>query len=210
MSRMLLVLCGVLLFAVLTVTSASAQEVPPSAPPHIEKTAPQNQNPTEEVTRDGFSVGFNLHRFQDDFGTGVLVGTPTFAHDSIRVTAGGGIAWYPYAPGGNGEQTWLSYYHGRLVMEGGHRIKGTPLRLYGVGGVIALFTPPRLSGDLVHVGGYGGFGFEFYMPENRKDGPVSYLIELGGIGTGTQADKLPGKPIIANGFLMTVGMRFYP
>jgi hypothetical protein len=48
------------------------------------------------------------------------------------------------------------------------------------------------------------------MPTNHQDGPVSYLIELGGIGTGARADHLPTKPLLANGFLITVGMRFYP
>jgi hypothetical protein len=191
--------------ALLLVASLSstvhAQEAPSTPAPPA---------PEPAVVRHGLSFGFNLHRFQDDFGMSLTAATPTIANDSLRITGGGGIAWYPYALGGNAEQTWLPYYHGRVVVEGGRRIEGTPLRLYGVGGVIALFTPSRLSQDVVHVGGYGGFGFEFYMPRDQKDGPVSYLIELGGIGTGLQADKLPAKPIIANGFLITVGMRLYP
>jgi hypothetical protein len=39
--------------------------------------------------------------------------------------------------------------------------------------------------------------------------PVSYFIELGGIGVGANADKVPGKPIYSNGFLISVGVRGY-
>jgi hypothetical protein len=40
------------------------------------------------------------------------------------------------------------------------------------------------------------------------DGPVSYFTELGGTGTGARADKLPGAPMLANGFNVTVGFRW--
>jgi hypothetical protein len=202
--------------ALLLVRAAGAQEAPP--PPAVPTTTPASSPvPVQDdaVYNDGFSFGFNLDRFHDDFGMTGQVSTPTFARDTFRITAGGGLTWYTGATNGNGDNVWLPYYHGRLVFEVGARLKGTPIRLYGVSGVVAIFTPSRLAGDVVHPGGYGGFGFEFYMPARHddgrtKDGPVSYMIELGGIGTGTQADNLPGKPIIANGFLATVGLRVYP
>jgi hypothetical protein len=159
---------------------------------------------------NGFSLGMNLHRFQDDFGMSLIVGTPTLFGDSTRFTVGGGIAWYPYRELSDGTEVWEWYGHTRAVVEGGGRIEGLPLRLYGVGGLILLLTPDRLASRPVHPGGYGGFGFEFYMPRAGRDGPVSYLVELGGIGTGAQADNAIGTPIFANGFLVTVGMRVYP
>lgn len=185
---------------------------PPSAPTTQHSASPAQAAATrpEELRRNGFNLGMTLHRFQDDFGAGLLLGTPTFANDTVRITAGGGIAWYPYAIGESGSQAWLPYYHARLVTEGGIRLQSAPIRLYGFGGFVAVFTPSRLSGDVVHPGGIGGFGFEFYMPTDGRDGPVSYHVELGGIGTGVSADNLPGKPILANGFLATVGFRFYP
>ena len=60
----------------------------------------------------------SLHRFQDDFGLGLAVGTPTFAADHLRLTLGGGVAFYPYALNASGEQDWASYGHVRLVVEG--------------------------------------------------------------------------------------------
>jgi hypothetical protein len=123
---------------------------------------------------------------------------------------GGGIAWYPYRMLSDGTQRWELYGHVRLVVEGGGRIEGLPLRLYGFGGPILLLPPETLTSADARIGGIGGFGFEFYMPRQGKDGPVSYLIELGGIGTGAQADNAIGTPIFANGFLATAGLRFYP
>src|SRR5262245_3771890 len=69
---------------------------------------------------DGVSLGYTLHRFQDDFGMSASVATPTFVHDRLRVTLGGGFSWYPYASS-NGKQAWADYGHVRLVMEGGAR-----------------------------------------------------------------------------------------
>jgi hypothetical protein len=164
-----------------------------------------------DAQKNGVSFGFAISRFQDDFGASLLASTPFFAGDSLRLTLGGGIAWYPYAPSSTppGDQVWTMYEHGRLVIEGGHRLGELPLRLYGFGGFTTLFAS-ELSTTTVHPGGVGGFGFELYMPAQGRDGPVSYFIELGGIGSGAQGDKIPGKPIFANGFLIQVGLRVYP
>src|SRR5262245_50159603 len=108
-------LIGAPLLAVTTGSLVSAQETlaSPTASGRTEVTqdAPAS---VEDVVQEGISFGFDVHRFQDDFGMSLRVGTPTFAHGSVRITGGGGIAWYPYASNGSGEQTWLPYYHGRL------------------------------------------------------------------------------------------------
>jgi hypothetical protein len=44
---------------------------------------------------------------------------------------------------------------------------------------------------------------------SHPDVPVSYFIELGGVGTGANADKVTGNPIYSNGFLISVGFRGY-
>ena len=54
------------------------------------------------------------------------------------------------------------------------------------------------------LGGYGLLGFEFYP--HRKG---CYFIELGGVGTGATADKIPSSPIYSNGFLISTGIRFH-
>jgi len=160
---------------------------------------------------DTLSVGFALHRFQDDFGLGAQVGSPTFAGDRLRITLGGGVAWYPYASNAQGEQEWADHGHVRLVFEGGLRTPGSPIRLYGFGGPIAYVIPDRLSDTRIAVGGIGGFGFEFYfIPQSaNRDGPVSYFVELGGVGTGARADKLAGKPTFGSGFVITTGFHWY-
>jgi len=52
------------------------------------------------------------------------------------------------------------------------------------------------------AGGYGLFGFEF-----KPIDAFGFYLEVGGLGTGAKADKLPTKPIYSNGFLTNVGFR---
>jgi len=161
-------------------------------------------------TNEGTSLGFTISRFQDDFGMSATAGSPTFFRDTSRVTLGGGVAWFPERVLSDGSERWELYGHLRLVWEGGRRIEGLPLRLYGFGGPVLLLPPDTLTSSRAKLGGIGGFGFEFYMPAAGKDGPVSYLVEIGGIGTGAQADNVPGQPLFANGFLVAAGLRIYP
>ena len=206
MTRPTPLLIPVLLLSLLTVaTPAHTQKALPT-PPSAEKLGRAEKH---DEKRSGLSLGFALHRFQDDFGMSGVIGTPTFAGDTLRITAAGGVAWFPHGQSSSGE-TWVSYGHTRLVIEGGRRLDGVPIRLYGFGGATALIVPKELSSDGFTMGGVGGFGFEFYMPKGGRDGPVSYFIELGGIGTGAHANRQAASPIFANGFLATVGLRVYP
>lgn len=162
---------------------------------------------TVHEERDGWSIGYTLHRFQDDFGTGGAITTPLFLHRSLRVTLAGGVSWSPHAVTAGGDQDWARYGGARLVLEGGARAAGSPVRLYGFGGPMLLALPSRLSDDQLALGGIGGFGFEYYFMREGRDGPVSYFTELGGAGTGARADNQPGRPMLANGFFVTVGLR---
>ena len=157
--------------------------------------------------RNGWALGYTLQRFQDDFGTGASLTTPFVLRHSLRVTLAGGVAWSPNAVTNEGDQDWARYGGARLVLEGGARAEGSPVRLYGFGGPMLLALPSRLSDDELAVGGIGGFGFEYYFMHGGNDGPVSYFTELGGVGTGARADKQPGRPMLANGFFVTVGLR---
>ena len=163
----------------------------------------------DDVAQPAWTVGYSIQRYQDDFGTGLLAATPTFLGDSLRVTLGGGLGWYPHATNDDGDQDWAPYGDVRLVLEGGHRAPGTQVRTYGFAGPVLFITPSRLSDERVSIGGTGGFGFEYYFMSEKGDGPVSYFTELGGIGTNTRADRLPGRPLIANGFAVTAGFRFH-
>ncbi|MEO0332135.1 MAG: hypothetical protein AAF223_10680, partial [Bacteroidota bacterium] len=75
-------------------------------------------------------------------------------------------------------------------------------RLYGEGGIILLLPSDTFSAERTELGGYGLFGFEFYLKNN-----ANYFIEIGGVGTGAQADKVPNKPIYSNGLLISTGFR---
>jgi hypothetical protein len=157
----------------------------------------------------GFSLGMDVQRMQDDFGVALRAGSPFFFDGTTRITVGGGVDWYPHGLSAEGLNEWITYGHARLTIEGGRRIEGAPIRLYGFGGVQLLFLPDRLSSKSIGVGGVGGFGFEFYMRHNAADGPVSYFIELGGVGTNATANHQAGHPNLATGFLSTAGLRWY-
>jgi hypothetical protein len=192
---------------VLTLLPASATlaaDLPTSAPA-AEAAIPAPRN-------SSWSLGFELHRYQDDFGLGLVVSSPLFLRESSRITLRGGTSAYPYGLSAGGNQEWELWGDIGGYLESGYRVPRFPLRLYGFGGPVVVFTPSQLRSDLIAVGGEGGFGFEFFMPHagDAGDGPVSYFIELGGVGTGVRADKIPARPSFGNGFLTRVGFRAYP
>ena len=162
----------------------------------------------DHEARDGWAIGYELHRAQDDFGMGGSIATPRFAGDRLRIAIGAGGAWSPHAVTSDGEQDWAGYGQLDLVLEAGARAPGSPVRIYGFGGPMLFLRPERLSDDGLALGGVGGFGFEYYFMDDGRDGPVSYFTELGGLGTSARADKLAGSPMLANGFLIAVGLRW--
>lgn len=106
------------------------------------------------------------------------------------------------------ETTWSPYgsYQLGFVAVGG--AAGGFARFYAEGGILLITPSSEFSSSSTEIGGYGLFGFEFFMG-SAPDVPVSYFIEPGGIGTGATADKVPGKPIYSNGFSISVGVRGY-
>ena len=174
-----------MLFFVISIGTGTAQDLPESA--------------------THFSLGGNVHRFQDDFGFSLSATMPYWkgGRGAFRIHLD-----YSYFEGiAEGEQTysWMPYLSLRA---GAVAVGGTianAIRLYGEGGVIVVFSNSDLTED-TSVGGYGLFGFEFFMGEMA---PVSYFIEVGGMGTGARAGKLGGEPIHANGFMTSAGVRWY-
>jgi hypothetical protein len=191
---------------------ASPAPIAPVAPAAYarEQPAPASAPLEIDTSKENGSVGMSLHRFQDDFGLGATATTPAIAH-WIRFTLGAGVAWYPYGQTASGNQTWDPFYHGRIVVEvGPGYLRGVPIRPYGFGGVQAILLPSNLSSNHVAMGGLGGFGAELaFMAPGRQTGPVTYFMELGGVGTGATANKLGGDPSVASGFLISAGLRVY-
>lgn len=157
----------------------------------------------EETNRNGIGIGFQLNEYQNDFGFGINANSPYFLYDNVTVRI---RANYMYNQAViEGKADWLPYSNFSLgIASGGKRITES-IRLYGEGGVIVLLPPDEISSGSSEMGGYGLFGFEFFFAENG-----SYFLEVGGVGTGATADKLPTEPIYSNGLTISVGFRVTP
>lgn len=156
----------------------------------------------QSVVNTGTGFGFQLNQFQRDFGFGASITSPLFVHDHLGVRLRGNLMFYEHVE--NGTTTWSPYANMTLGLIG---IGGTIadfIRLYGEGGVVMLMPAESFSGEDFVLGGYGLFGFEFFM-----DRYINYFIEIGGVGTGAVADKLPSSPIYSNGLLISTGFRVH-
>ena len=154
----------------------------------------------EAQNSTNFGIGFQLNQYQKDFGIGVTLTSPYFANDQIAVRLRGNFMFNEHLQ--DGEITWTPYSNITLGLIGMAKEFQNFMRLYGEGGVIALLPADEFSSEEVVLGGYGLFGFEFFILNK-----LNYFIEIGGIGTGAKADKIPTKPIYSNGLLISVGVR---
>lgn len=148
-----------------------------------------------------FGIGGQVGQHQKDFGIGLNLTSPYFAHKKMAVRLRGNVLWNQH-PTGDAETTWSPYSNLSLGFVQSVGEMGEFMRVYGEGGAIYLFPSDEFSSRSVEFGGYGLFGFEFFFDEH-----MNYFIEAGGVGTGARADEIPGKPIYSNGFLINVGVR---
>jgi hypothetical protein len=184
---------------------AAGHGAPPSGAPAPDQST---EAPPERPRSAGFGVGVALHRFQDDFGFGLVAGSPEFAR-MLRVTLGGGLAFLPHVVE-DGQESWVPYGHGRAVLEIGSHLRALPLRLYGFGGAQGVFVSSRLRDTPVGIGGIGGFGFEAYFDPRAAEQGQAFFVELGAVGTGLTASNVASKPSLQNGFVATVGYKLFP
>ena len=159
-------------------------------------------NAQEEKISNEFGMGFQLSQYQNDFGLGLNVTSPYFVHNKIAVRLRGNLMFNEHVK--NNETTWTPYFNISLGLIGVAGKVGDYIRLYGEGGFIGLFPSGEFSSEKFVFGGYGLFGFEFYMYSKG-----SYFIEIGGIGTGAIADNITNKPIYSNGLLISTGFRIH-
>jgi len=150
-----------------------------------------------------FSYGFQLVKFQNEFGFGVHLLSPEFKN--LRLNAKINLNWLNHLDN-QSNQTWTEFLNNQVGINF-HTSITNRINLYSEGGVVILFPNNSFSDESIDFGGYGLFGFEFFFTENTSRNP-SYFIELGGIGTGAVASKIVSNPIYANGFLISVGYRF--
>lgn len=152
-----------------------------------------------------FALGYNLNNFRHDFGFGLNVTSPFFLQDQVAVRFSANTSYFAGIPAGKGEDEWMPYSIYKLGLIGVGAVVNDLVRLYGEGGVVYVIPNSRFSEEN-RFGGYGHFGFEFFMDRNS---PLCYFIELGSVGVGARAEKIAGKPIYLNGFAVAVGLRFH-
>ena len=158
---------------------------------------------SQDINFNKFSYGFQLNKFQDEFGFGINVLSQEYKN--FRLSAKGNINWLNHLDSESNE-TWTEFFNNQFGINY-HGCITNRIGLYAEGGLIILYPNTSFSSKSSEFGGYGLFGFEFFFTEDTKRNP-SYFIELGGIGTGAYADKIISNPIYANGFLISVGYRF--
>ena len=156
---------------------------------------------TKSYQSNHFAVGMNINHFGNDFGIGLNVTSPYFSGGAVAIRASENYQWFSYIDK-TGTNVWAGYHNIRVGVLGGNFMLNKSIRLYGEGGVTFLIGNSSFTSQSMVVGGYGLFGFEFFISKG-----FSYFIEMGGIGTGASADKIAGKPIYSNGFLSSVGFR---
>lgn len=155
----------------------------------------------QESLNKAFGIGGQVGQHQKDFGIGLNMTSPYFANGKMAVRLKGNLIWNEH-PNGNSEATWTSYSNFSLGFVQSVGEINNFVRIYGEGGAILLFPSSEFSSKTIQFGGYGLFGFEFFLDKH-----VNYFIEAGGVGTGAKADKIEGNPIYSNGFLINVGIR---
>ena len=145
-------------------------------------------------------LGIQVNQFQNDFGIGAHLISPYFLNSKVAVRAGANFQWFEHYEGA--ETTWTPYQSFQLGLRSRTAIIENKLFIYGEGGVVFILPNSDFSSEDTEFGGYGVFGFEFKT--NQK---FAYFIELGGVGTGANADLVGNVPIYSNGFLTQVGFR---
>ena len=159
------------------------------------------QMQAQESLNKRFGIGGQVGQHQRDFGIGINITSPYFANQKMAVRLKGNLVWNEHL-NSNSEATWSPYSNLSLGFVQSVAEINNSIRLYGEGGAIFLFPSGEFSSKSIQFGGYGLFGFEFFI-----DRHINYFFEAGGVGTGARADKIVGKPIYSNGFLTNVGVR---
>ena len=156
----------------------------------------------ESSINNGMGFGFQLNQYQSDFGLGLNVTSSYFANEKLAFRLRGNLMFNEHIQ--NTTTTWTPYSNVSLGIIGVGGKIGDYIRLYGEGGLIGLFPSNDFSSEQFVMGGYGLFGFEFFM---NKIG--NYFVEFGGVGTGAKEDKIATQPRYSNGFLISAGFRIH-
>lgn len=152
-----------------------------------------------ELNNIGF--GIQLQQVQNDFGFGVHLLSPSFGY--FRAKGSYNLNWFIHESS-TGQSTWTTYSSFNFGTRY-QTLVSNYINIYVEGGPQILLNNAKTSSEEVNFGGYGLFGFEFFL---SGDSNTSYFIELGASGNNSKADKTFTKPKMGNGFITSVGYRF--
>ncbi len=131
-------------------------------------------------------------------GGSLQLTSPWFWYEKTAVRLSGSILFKQ-------DVDWTPYTVFRLGLIGGDFMSNAAIRIYGEGGVLLLFPNSKFDDDIYVFGGYGHFGFEFFLAENQNPS-MCYFIELGTNGVGAKTNK---GDMYLNGFALSAGLRLY-
>ncbi len=148
----------------------------------------------------GSEIGFHLSEYQNDFGLGLNFTSPYLIKSYVAITLRSNLMFHQFVD--QQKTVWEPYYNAQIGVIGYKSEITQGIIAYGEGGIVGLVPSSKLSKASFGIGGYGLFGFQFNF-----DNYNAYFIELGGMGNGIHADKLPTEPIFSNGFIINVGYK---
>lgn len=151
-------------------------------------------------TREPVKLGFQINQVQGDFGLGLNLTVPII-RDRLTLRLAGSNQWL--AAFDETETRNFVYQTLRLGATGAW-LTTQAMRVYAEGGTMVVFPNAEASSTDMQFGGYGLFGFEFFLKEALGS---SLFIEIGGTTSGVQADLLPNSPAFGSGLLLCSGFR---
>lgn len=149
------------------------------------------------------AVGYHVNSFDHDFGFGIGLTSPYFFLNTLAIRGSYNFQRFNYIDTTK-TYTTADYKNIKFGLLSSAFISNRSIRLYGEGGVAILVCPAAMSATNTSYGGYGLFGFEFFISKG-----FSYFIELGAIGNKTKAENVPSVPFFSNGFTTSAGLRIY-
>lgn len=156
----------------------------------------------EAFINTGIGFGMQLNQYQNDFGLGLNLSSPSFINERMAFRLRGNIMFNEHIQ--NTTTVRTPYSNISLGMVGATGKVGNYIRIYGEGGMILLLPSDKFSEENLVLGGYGMLGIEFFM--NRF---CNYFLETGYTTTGAKEDKIVTQPYYSNGLIISSGLRIF-
>lgn len=189
----------ILLFGIsVLINDTIKAQIPESLPSTLDTPSTPVSNRSNHI-----AVGYHVNSFNNDFGFGIGATSPYFLLNTLAIRGSYNFQKFNYIDTTK-FYTSVIYKNIKFGLLSSAFIANKSIRLYGEGGVAVLVCPAAITATNTSYGGYGLFGFEFFITKG-----FSYFIELGAIGTKTRAENVPSIPIFSNGFTASAGLRLY-